>query len=425
MVKFIELYNFALLILFATCYLYQAVYVVVGLFQKERKRPENPKQHRFAVLISARNERAVIGGLLDSIRAQHYPAELVDMYVIADNCTDDTAEIAEAHGARVFRRFNQVKVGKGYALDYAFGLIAKEKGLRYYDGYMIFDADNVLDRNYIAEMNKTFSLGYPVVTSYRNSKNYDSSWVSASYALWFLRESRFLNGARMKLGTSCAISGTGFLVSSETIEKDGGWRYSLLTEDIEFSTDHIIRGDKIGYCSTAVLYDEQPVTLQASWNQRMRWTKGFYQVFWNYGKGLINGCVKHHSFQCYDMLMTLAPGNLLTLASLILNTLFMILGAATSQSIMIAAACDGMVGCLINVYISLLFFGVITLITERKQIHCPLHKRILYLFAFPVFIFTYIPMTVAALVKDVTWKPVSHTIIRSVDQICEQGSKKA
>ena len=92
---------------------------------------------------------------------------------------------------------------------------------------------------------------------------------------------------------------------------------------------------------------------------------------------------------------------------------------------MIAAACDGMVGCLINVYISLLFFGVITLITERKQIHCPLHKRILYLFAFPVFIFTYIPMTVAALVKDVTWKPVSHTIIRSVDQICEQGSKKA
>lgn len=425
MVKFIELYNFALLILFAACYLYQAVYVVVGLFQKDRKLPQNPKQHRFAVLISARNERAVIGGLLDSIRAQNYPAELIDMYVIADNCTDDTAEIAQAHGAHVFRRFDQVKVGKGYALDYAFGLINKQKGLRYYDAYIIFDADNVLDRNYFTEMNKTFSLGYPVVTSYRNSKNYDSSWVSASYALWFLRESRFLNGARMKLGTSCAISGTGFLVSSETIEKDGGWRYSLLTEDIEFSTDHIIRGDKIGYCPTAILYDEQPVTLQASWNQRMRWTKGFYQVFGRYGTRLFSGCVRRHSFQCYDMLMTLAPGNLLTLASLILNTFFMVLGAATSESIMIAAACDGMVGCLINVYISLLFFGIITLITERKQIHCKLHKRILYLFAFPIFIFTYIPMTVAALVKDVTWKPVSHTIVRSVDQICEQTGKKA
>ena len=76
----------------------------------------------------------------------------------------------------------------------------------------------------------------------RNSKNYGTNWISAGYALWFLRESRFLNGARMKLGTSCAISGTGFLVSSKMIQKDGGWKYNLLTEDIEFSTDHIIRG---------------------------------------------------------------------------------------------------------------------------------------------------------------------------------------
>ena len=423
MVKFIEYFNFALLLLFASCYAYQFVYLLVGLFKKEPAMPEDPKLHRFAVLIAARNESAVIGELLDSIRRQNYPTDLVDMYVIADNCTDNTGDVAEAHGAHVFRRFDQVKVGKGYALDYAFRQIGAMKGLRYYDGYIIFDADNVLDRNYIREMNRTFSLGYPVITSYRNSKNYDSNWLSAAYALWFIRESRFLNGARMKLGTSCAISGTGFLVSSETIEKDGGWKYSLLTEDIEFSTDHIIRGDKIGYCSRAILYDEQPVDFRTSWNQRLRWTKGFYQVFGGYGRRLVSGCFRPHRLQCYDMLMTLAPGNLLTLVSLVLNALFTLIGSVTSQGMIIAAACDGMVGCLVNVYISLITFGAITLVTEHKRIHCKMGKQIRYLFAFPIYIFTYIPMTVVALFRNVTWKPVTHTVVRSAEQICEEGKE--
>lgn len=424
LVKFIEQYNFLLLLLFMACYFYQAVYVVIGLFKKDKELPQNPEQRRYAVLISARNESAVIGELLQSINQQNYPSDLIDTYVVADNCTDNTAETARSHGAYVFERFNTEKVGKGYALDYAFRKIDQLKGIRYYAGYMVFDADNVLDANYVREMNRTFSMGYPVLTSYRNSKNYDSNWISAGYALWFLRESRFLNGARMKCNTSCAISGTGFLVSSEIIEQDHGWKYSLLTEDIEFSADHIVRGDKIGYCKNAILYDEQPIDFEASWNQRLRWTKGFYQVFAKYGKSLVNGIFRKKSFQCYDMLMTIAPATLITLASLLMNGFFTVYGILTNHAILAEAAFLAMGGCLVSIYLSLIAFGTITLITERKQIHCKTSRCIRYLFTFPIFIFTYIPMAVVALFKDVTWKPVPHTIIRSADQICRYNSKQ-
>src|SRR5699024_3328495 len=129
------------------------------------------------------NESAVIGELVHSIKKQNYPAELLDVFVIADNCTDNTAAVAERAGAIVFERFNRQQVGKGYALDYAFQRIEKEYGQAQYEGYFIFDADNLLDANYVAEMNKVFDSGYRVITSYRNSKNFDSNWISAGSAL--------------------------------------------------------------------------------------------------------------------------------------------------------------------------------------------------------------------------------------------------
>ena len=136
-------------------------------------------------------------------------------------------------------------------------------------------------------MNKVFDSGYKVITSYRNSKNYDSNWISAGYSLWFLREAKYLNNSRMQLGTSCAISGTGFLVSAEIIRNNGGWIHHLLTEDIEFTVDSVIHGVKIGYAANAILYDEQPTLFRQSYNQRLRWAKGFYQVFAKYGLGLV------------------------------------------------------------------------------------------------------------------------------------------
>lgn len=170
------------------------------------------------MLIAARNEAAVIGGLLDSLRQQTYDPALLTVFVVADNCTDGTADIARRRGAVVYERFNHINVGKGYALDFLTQHI-KADYPDGFDGYFVFDADNVLSPDYIERMNAVFSGGYEIVTSYRNSKNYADNWISAGYALWFLRESRYLNGARMRLGTSAAVGGTGFLFSQRILDK--------------------------------------------------------------------------------------------------------------------------------------------------------------------------------------------------------------
>jgi glycosyltransferase involved in cell wall biosynthesis len=99
------------------CYAYQAIYLFIPMFVKRKKPEQAEKQHRFAILIAARNEEAVLPHLLKTIRDQNYPAELITTYVIADNCTDETARVARNFGARVYKRFNLEKIGKGYALE--------------------------------------------------------------------------------------------------------------------------------------------------------------------------------------------------------------------------------------------------------------------------------------------------------------------
>ena len=202
--------NFLMAAVFAACYCYQVVFAVARLLKK-RRRFTAQKLCRYAVLIAARNESAVIAQLLESIRGQNYPQDLVHIYVVADNCTDNTAQIAAACGARVFQRQNKLQVGKGFALRFLLQKIQEEYPQERYDGYFVFDADNLLDPRYITEMNKVFSSGNRVVTSYRNTKNYGDNWITAGYGLWFLRESEYLNRPRDYLGTSCAVSGTGFL----------------------------------------------------------------------------------------------------------------------------------------------------------------------------------------------------------------------
>ena len=418
--KAIIVFNCIISVIFTLCYAYQFFYIFVGLLKKPLKFIAK-KQHRYAVVVSARNESGVIGNLINSISSQNYPSDLVDIFVIADNCTDNTAEVARNAGAIVYERFNKEQVGKGYALDWLFKIIDTEHADKNYEAYMIFDADNVLDPNFIKEMNKVFDNGYRIITSYRNSKNYDTNWISAGYSLWFLREARYLNNARMHLGTSCAVSGTGFLVSADVIRENGGWIHHLLTEDIEFTTDSIIKGEKIGYCANAVLYDEQPTAFNQSYTQRLRWAKGFYQVFANYGAKLFKGILKG-SFSCFDMLMTIMPAMLLTLVSIAINIIAIPIGAIT-HSPDLPMLIKTLVQTIMNFYGMFFLLGSITAITEWKSIHCSKPKRVLYLFTFPLFMLTYVPIAIVALFRKIEWKPISHTVSKSLSDICGENAQ--
>ena len=412
--EFVVYFNVLISTLFTLCYFYQFVYVVVELFKKSNTYKAK-KLHKYAVIVAARNEDKVIGQLLNSIQAQTYPKELLDVYVVADNSTDKTAEIAKNHGAYVYERNDNIYVGKGYALDWLFHKIKREHADQNYEAFIVFDADNVISETFVEEMNKMFDNGYRIITSYRNSKNYADNWITAGYSLWFLREAKFLNDPRMQIGTSCAISGTGFLVSSEIINNNGGWIHHLLTEDIEFTVSSILDGEQIGYCRNAVLFDEQPTTLHQSYLQRLRWAKGFYQVVANYGSRLFRGIFKK-SFSCYDLLMTVMPAMLFTLLSTLMNIVAIpVAVAGDSPYLPILLRTLGQT--FFSFYMVFFLLGAITTITEWKQIHCSSIKKIIYTFTFPIFMATYVPISIIALFKKVKWEPILHKVSKTASEI--------
>ena len=410
----VKMINYIISIVFIVCYSYQFLYILVPYVIKGK--PMKPaRAHRYAVLISARNEEAVIANLIESVRRQSYDLGLVTTFVVADNCTDATAAVAAQAGAIVFERFDTSKVGKGYALNYLLREIDKLFPERPFDGYFVFDADNVLEENYIEEMNKVFSSGYEIVTSYRNSKNFGDNWISSGYALWFLRESQYLNHARMKLGTSCAVSGTGFLFSQRVLDECGGWNFFLLTEDIEFTVHNVVRGRKIGYCHEAVLYDEQPTDFRQSWRQRLRWARGYLQVFGKYGGRLLSG-IAHGSFSCFDMTMNIMPAAVLSFVGVLVNGTAAVAGLATGQDVSIVG--ESLLTMLVNSYVTLLIIGGSATISEWKRIYTPAWKKIAFTLTFPLFMFTYIPISFAALfARRVTWKPIAHTRSASLAEI--------
>ena len=392
--------------LFFICYAYQFLYIPLVLAKKQRPLPCPPSPHRYAVLIAARNEAAVSGGLLDSLRQQTYNPALLTVFVAADNCTDGTAAIARQHGAVVYERFNHINVGKGYALDFLTQHVRADYP-QGFDGYFVFDADNLLEPDYIEKMNAVFSGGYEIVTSYRNSKNYADNWISAGYALWFLRESRYLNGARTRLGSSAAVGGTGFLFSQRILDESHGWRFYLLTEDIEFSIYHILRGERIAICEDAVLYDEQPTGFRQSVRQRLRWAKGYIQVFRRYGAALLKGTARG-SWSCFDMSMSILPAFILTALCLLANITLSVLGLMQGDGLWFAMR--SLLECMGSILATLLVLGGITVTSEWKCIHAPAWKKVAYTLTFPLFMLTYLPISLAALFMKVEWKPIHHSV---------------
>ena len=416
--EFLADLNFLVGFILFLCYSYQIFYTIVPFSIKPRKHKQPIKKSRIAILIAARNEEKVIGELLHSINEQDYDKNCLQTIVIADNCTDSTAQIAKNNGAIVFERFNKEQIGKGYALDFAIDNLRKSGDLDKIDGIIVLDADNLLTKNYVSEMSKTFSDGYEVFTSYRNSKNYGDNWISAGYGLWYIRESKFLHYARMLLRSSCAISGTGFFVSKRILDKFNGWKFYLLTEDIEFSIFAIINGVKVGCCINAELFDEQPITFHQSYKQRLRWSKGFFQVWQKHGKELVRGIFKHRKFAFFDMTMNIMPAFILTVILLftsISSIVFGIFGLGDPSPVI-----ESLLGYVAFTYSIMFLMGLITIISEWKKIHTSAGRKIGYLFLFPIFMYTYIPISVIALFKRVAWEPIHHTRSRSIDEVTKQ-----
>ena len=390
-------------VVFALMFSYQIFYYFVSLFVRKKEKDYEFSYHNYAVLICARNEEAVIADLLQSLNNQSYPADRFHVFVMADNCSDDTAEIARNNGATVYIRYNDRLVGKGYALEELLKNIERDYG-DVFDGYMVFDADNILKKDYIEQMNISYCQGNRIIAGYINSKNYDSNWISAGYSLFLLKKNRYLNNARYLLGLSCAINGTGFLFDKKLT---GNWNYHTLTEDIELSVDQACRHNRIAYCDKAVLYDEQPVSFRQSFYQRLRWAKGYLQVIRKYTSSLLKG-IFEGDFSCYDMLNTILSAYGYSMLSILISIIEFAMLVYLGINI-IPYVRTILVG-LSKAYLVIYAAGLLTTITEWNNIRASSFHKILYTFTFPLFLATYIPIAFYALFARVTWVPIKHSL---------------
>ncbi len=286
--------------------IYGAYYFVISMFgwsnRRTKKEPKKNDIHTFAMIVAAHNEEVVIGEMVKSLRNLDYPQQAYDIFVIADNCTDATAQVARDAGAIVYERFNDKLRGKGHALEWMFDKIydmIDNDGKCKYDFISVFDADNLVNKEFLTEMNREINKGYDVVQGSVDSKNPFDTWITTAYSISFWMVSRFFQNARYNLNMTCQLSGTGFCVSVPLL-KEIGWGATCLTEDMEFTAKLALMGKKVGWAHKAVIYDEKPLTFKASWKQRVRWMQGHGDVASRFARKLFVRSITKHDLSAFD-----------------------------------------------------------------------------------------------------------------------------
>lgn len=382
-------------------WLYQLMVSICSLVKLKDKPIIEEKNNKFMAIIPAHNEEIVVGNLIASLQKQNYPKDLYDIYVIADNCTDNTAEIARKAGAIVYERFDEEHKTKGYALDWFLKQKIEENAP--YDAFCIFDADNIVDVDFLKNMNKKLCQGEEVVQGYRDIKNPTDSWVSAGYAIFYWTMNRFYHLARYNLGLSPLINGTGFMVKFDLVKPTNGFDTVTLTEDIEFSLKTIISGKKLGWATDAIVYDEQPVGFKQSWSQRSRWTVGHIQCLKEYTKPLAAAVKEHKTLMNFDGLLYMLgsiPMFVLTIVLLLLNFVMYFGNGMTTTDLIINC-----LRYLLPTFLLPIFTAIIIMILDKKPIKPMLKGLALY----PLFLGSWLLINFKCLFKRGTkWEKINH-----------------
>lgn len=406
---------FILQVMFWVIGIYYAITSVFGLAEKFTKKNEKyyMPEKKFAIFIPAHNEEIVISSIVENLQHINYPNELYDVFVIADNCTDKTADVAAKAGAKVLARSNQKEKGKGYALRWAFDkVLFNEHGNNEYDAVVIFDADNLVSKDFLFEMNNKLCAGHKVVQGYIDSKNPDDSWITLGYSVSFWSVNRLFQSARALLGLSNEIGGTGFCVDARVL-KEIGWEATSLAEDLEFTAKLVMSGIKVGWAPKAIIYDEKPLTLRQSWKQRRRWMQGFADVCSRYFFKLLAKGIKEGNFTAIDCaIYTLQPYFLILSGIMLVLPVINVL--VFDEKLLILTA---------NVAPEFFFcFGIaqflllpVSLYMEKKLTL----KNFLYYPIYMVYSATWIPIAIEGIIKmkDKDWNHTLHTRRLSIQEM--------
>ena len=384
--------------------LWGGYYLLTGLMSWRRPMDygRHPAGTRFAVLIAARNEELVIGPLINSLLEQEYPAELYDIYVIPNNCTDNTALAARQFGAEVLECTVPVR-SKGEVLRFA----EEQLSGRHYDAFCVFDADNVVDRCFLKEMNNAYRAGARAAQGYRDSKNPYDSAISGCYSIYYWMMDRFHNGGKTGLGLSALVNGTGFMISAQTLERMGGWHTQTISEDLEITAQCILAGEKVHWVPKAITYDEQPLDYALSVKQRRRWTSGTVQVARLYMGRTLQAVGNRGGMPAVDLAATLIiPAYQ---AAALLNLVLISLSACLDCYKLSQVPGTFLLAVVLNLALTALgstLAACLVLTVEGKW-----DRRMLKSVAFYwLFLLSWLPITLESFVKKTTvWEEIRHT----------------
>jgi len=390
--------------------LYNAVIGLFGLRKHNRFKEQKPV-NKFCAVIAARNEASVIGHLIESLKAQNYPIDLFDIYVIPNNCTDQTASVAKENGAKLFCPKKAVHA-KGDALEQFFDYIFAYDDQ--YDAFCVFDADNLVDENFFYAMNNAIVAGEKIAQGYRESKNPNDSWVSGCQSVFYWTQNRFMNLAKYSLGGTATLNGTGFMVTRDVVIKQG-FRTHTLTEDIEYTTQSIINGYRVAWVPEAITYDEHPVDFKTSWKQRKRWSTGIIQCYNRYAPALRQNFHETHDWKALDLIIYLAAPLIQVAGAVYAFTSAALLFYAFSIT---SFSTDYLLLCALNIMVPIafsFFFTVLVLLLEK---HTPVDVAKSTIFSFWFFLFSWLFINIICLVKPIkTWEPIKHTQSINMSQL--------
>ncbi|SMC21530.1 Glycosyltransferase, catalytic subunit of cellulose synthase and poly-beta-1,6-N-acetylglucosamine synthase [Clostridium acidisoli DSM 12555] len=399
---------------FAFAYsLYNVIISLFGIYKKKNLEVVAPKKS-FALLVAAHNEEAVISDIIVSLKRLEYPKELYDIFVIADNCEDNTAKNARDKGAIVYERFDKDKKGKGFALEWMFSKIFKMD--KKYDSVVIFDADNLASKNFLNEMNKKLCEGYKVVQGYLDSKNPKDTWITACYSISFWQNNRMFQLARNNMGISSQLGGTGLCIDTEIL-RELGWGATCLTEDLEFTCKLISNGEKVGFAHDAVVYDEKPLTLVQSWRQRRRWMQGYADVSSRYFFKLLKKGIKSRSLTAIDCAIYTVQPVLFIIMGIVAVVGFVQVGInaygyLSGSLSMAGSSSTNPFTILTAIFTAFLYLYTPCLLALDKKLD---FKIFLYYIIMPIYQLTWFPISIQGILKkdDKEWSHTEHT--RSVD----------